>query len=123
METNVTGVNKAIELSSGVISFTFLFKDEKVLPILIIGLVISVIIALNDQFADLSRSETIAFKITSVIKSVIIGSLIMNISFFGLLFYFPKLPVILCASVAGILTKQYREIIARLKKYISEKNL
>lgn len=123
METNLTNINKSIELSSGLISFSFLYQDERVLPILIIGIFISIIIGLNDQFERVGKIETLRLKITNLLKSVIIGSLIMNISFFGLLYYFPKLPIILCASIAGILTTQYREIIGRLKKYIAEKNL
>ena len=123
-EHNLTTLasSKATAIASGAWSFGFLVADDRVFPIMIVGFLISIIIFIFDFFHEEMEVKPYGKLITKIIKNVILGTLIMNVSFFGLIYFFPDMSMILVASVAGGLTSKSNKILTRIDTLISEFN-
>jgi len=101
-------------------SFGFLIEDERVIPIMIIGLLISVIIFTFEFYEQKINPKPYAKLVANVLRHTIYGTVVMNVSFFGIITFYPNLSMILVASMSVGLTTKTSKLLGKLDIFISD---
>jgi len=87
-----------------------IFEDEKILALMLIGTILSLAGFAHEYYHGDLQGYTIGKIISTIVRRVIFGSIIMTTIFFTISYYYPAYPIIATAGISGFFSYYAEDI-------------